>query len=396
LPLLGFTVRLRPTQPIDGDGVCDTYRSIGVLRRAEIAAKRRISQLELRGRTHARRQLNTWRARIRQARSAQLAGLDARQVKCHALLHPKSGLLKYVDESADGWTGIIRRCRRELRRVARIVQRQEESEMRHGVRLANQASCLPEDDFMGRLRLAQQIVRGPRQSTAMSEVRVQDRDDGRRVNCMDDDAGSVMAANGAKMVKGFDTGCVPPAYQAMCDKFVGRWPALAGIDGEPWDLRKELSFRTFLRVVRGMKPKAVGKSGFAAAMLKCAGRGVLRSVYNAIVGDIARDCISERWHEIMYVLLVKPPPNRPHIMSERREIALTEHDVKILLHMLRRVCFSRIMGRVSHVQTWLGARLQLLRSWARLRVAGAASSSAAFAHLFAVCRPLQLLLAHCT
>jgi hypothetical protein len=161
----------------------------------------------------------------------------------------------------------------------------------------------------------------------------------------------VLADNGASMVATFEDGAVPEAYAAMCDKFIGQWPTLRGIDGGVFDLRTALSFGAFKRIVRGLKPKAVGTSGFAAAMLKQAGSGILRSCYNAIVGDILRDTISERWHEILYFLLVKPPPNRPHIMRERREIALTEHDVKVILHVLRRTCYARLIGRVSHLQT---------------------------------------------
>ena len=61
---------------------------------------------------------------------------------------------------------------------------------------------------------------------------------------------------------------MPAAYAAMCSKFVGHWPTLRGADGGEWDLRAELSFGAFCRVVRSMKPKAVGKSGMAAAMLQ--------------------------------------------------------------------------------------------------------------------------------
>ena len=327
--------------------------AIADARREELREHRRLCQRSLRGRTSAERELSSWRAFLRQAIAARNAGVSAFAASMtmpSGVLHPRSGLRRYRGGGGNGWAGVIRRCRHEMRRVAAIVQRRRDQEQRRCVKIAKQIGELPEDDHVSRLRLAQAILRGPRQSAAMDEVRVGDVESGRRVKCTDNDAGQVLADNGAAMVAAFDDGAVPEAYAAMCDKFVGQWPTLCGLDGGVFDLRKSLSFGTFRRIVRGLKPKAVGTSGFAAALLKSAGEGVLKSCYNAIVGDILRDTISDRWHEVLYVLLVKPSPNRPHIMRERREIALTEQDVKVMLHVLRRACYARVIGRVSHLQ----------------------------------------------
>ena len=91
---------------------------------------------------------------------------------------------------------------------------------------------------------------------------------------------------------------------------MGPWPELRGRDGGEWSLQRELNFPMFRDLVRGMKPKAVGGSGFAASWLKLASDPVLQVFYSAVVSDLATDTLSARWHEAVLVLLDKTPPSK--------------------------------------------------------------------------------------
>ena len=53
---------------------------------------------------------------------------------------------------------------------------------------------------------------------------------------------------------------------------IGRWPTLRGLDGQPFELSKAITFDLFKEVVRSTPLKAVGVSGFALAMMRQAGR----------------------------------------------------------------------------------------------------------------------------
>jgi hypothetical protein len=168
------------------------------------------------------------------------------------------------------------------------------------------------------------------------------------------EAAETMAAIGEKCVAQVDDGAVPAAYQAFSDRYIGQLPPLTAMDGSEFCLSKALAFTDFKKVVLGLPDKAVGESGLSTAHLKRAGDAVLKSVYRALVRDVADERLSDRWHRVLYVLIAKKPPNRRWLIGENREIALTEHDTKILLHMVRRATYRRLVGRtVHHNLGWL-------------------------------------------
>ena len=60
------------------------------------------------------------------------------------------------------------------------------------------------------------------------------------------------------------------------------------------------------------------------------------------------------WRKVIYVLLTKPPPNNPALISERREIALMAQDMKLIMHMVRATAYRLITGRLRSEQCgWL-------------------------------------------
>ena len=59
-------------------------------------------------------------------------------------------------------------------------------------------------------------------------------------------------------------------------------------------------------------------------------------------------------HRDIYALLIKPSPNNPNMMGERREIALMEQLMKVVLRAVRATTYSRLEGRVLAPQLgWL-------------------------------------------
>ena len=61
-----------------------------------------------------------------------------------------------------------------------------------------------------------------------------------------------------------------------------------------------------------------------------------------------------KWLTVVYALLAKPPTNDPDIVGERREIALMEQLMKVVLRAARSLTYERMEGRVLAPQLgWL-------------------------------------------
>eukprot|EP00966_Prymnesium_polylepis_P229114 5301861-Prymnesium_polylepis.1 len=72
--------------------------------------------------------------------------------------------------------------------------------------------------------------------------------------------------------------------------------------------------------------------------------------YEALMADLRGECVSEHWRRILYVLLVKPLPNNPELVNQRREIGLGPQDLKLCLQMVRHAAYMRLDGRVHRAQ----------------------------------------------
>jgi hypothetical protein len=105
------------------------------------------------------------------------------------------------------------------------------------------------------------------------------------------------------------------------------------------------------RVPRG---KAVGHGGFSIELLINADRGVKEAFYECLMADLRGEAFPESWRRVIYVLLTKPLPNNPALISERREIALMAQDMKLVMHMVRATAYRLITGRLLPEQCgWL-------------------------------------------
>ena len=92
--------------------------------------------------------------------------------------------------------------------------------------------------------------------------------------------------------------------------------------------------------------KAVGAGGLSMEMLLAAGVDTQRAFYRAMMSDLRGKRVPSEWKTVLYALLVKPAPNDPEVVAQRREIALMPQDMKLLLQMVRRASYQRIVGRV--------------------------------------------------
>ena len=141
------------------------------------------------------------------------------------------------------------------------------------------------------------------------------------------------------------------------DRFMPRFEELSGSDGQPWELAKELTWDTFQEVLAQVqRGKAVGADGFAIELLLKADTATQRVFWEALRADIARGTIPDSWHVVLYVLLVKPPPNNASCVSGRREIALMAQGMKLLMHALRRTAYRKLSARLRSEPHAVGTR----------------------------------------
>ena len=131
---------------------------------------------------------------------------------------------------------------------------------------------------------------------------------------------------------------------------------IRGDDGEAFSLEKALTWDLFQEVLHDMpKQKSVGASGLSVELLIAAGKTIQREFYDALMADVHNRVIPHEWRRVLYVLLVKPAPNRADVVDQRREIALMAQELKLFMQMVRRVAYSKVIGRISAEQGgWIG------------------------------------------
>ena len=108
-------------------------------------------------------------------------------------------------------------------------------------------------------------------------------------------------------------------------------------------------FRPLSRVVLCAGTLGGGAGGFSRELLNGASEEVLRTLFDALMQDVRSGVVSPDWKRVLYVLLNKPG-NDNRLASKRRDIALMSQEMKLLLQMVRRVCYTRVARRVLHDQ----------------------------------------------
>ena len=347
-------------------------------REAERCALRRVQRrVGMEGQCSARQVLVDWQARLRWALRAREAGEDAYAMAQAGIgfFYGKAGMQRFVGiscgtaSSAGVWADIIQYARRQVRRAGARAYCAQRELTRAVLRAARER---PDDDERRRFLRTWGALRAARSSPAVESVHVGDSPDGELVHSSDPRFPGVMADIGRGFVAGMRRGVVTEAARAWLQIFVGRYPEMAGSDNGTWLATRELTFPLFVLTLYSVAGgKSVGPSGFSVDLLRVFERGgeEQRAFYDAIMGDLREARIPASWRTVVYALLAKPPPSNPNIIGERREIALMEQLMKVVLRAVREVTYSRLEGRVLAPQLgWLqgcatahvGIQLQVL------------------------------------
>ena len=362
-----------------------TQALVAAGREAEGCAMRQLRKRAGRGvQCSAEQVLRDWQARLRWALQARGAGRDARVLAetGAGFFCGRAGMQRFVvgagetASSATIWGAIVRYARRQVRRSgARVHQAQRD--LTAAVLAA--ARERPDDDERRRFMRTWGALRAPRGSPAVEAARVGDVANGELVHSSDPRFPGVLADIGRGFVAGMRRGVVVEAARAWLQVFVGQFQPIAGSDGCKWLATRELTFPLFVLTLYSVQGgKSVGPSGFSVDLLRVFERGgeEQRAFFDAIMGDLREARIPASWRTVVYALLAKPPPSDPNIIGERREIALMEQLMKVVLRAVKASTYARLEGRVLAPQLgWLqgcatahvGIQLQvLLQQAARL------------------------------
>jgi hypothetical protein len=299
----------------------------------------------------AKQRFHDWTAVIQAALTLRASGMRADEVRGGSLYHHKRGLRTHLLE---GWESVLRRSRMEADRASRqlkAISNSDNAKLEEGAR---DLLKIPAEDAEGRQRAAFNMIYRDRGSVVMDGMHMEDSPEAEFVHCTDERFEKVSRCVGELFVGKLDKGFVQAGFDAWLDMFVGKFETVKGLDGLDWEVRKELTFDVFNGVVDSMPVKAVGAGGFSIVLLKQAPERVRRVVWEAMVGDATRATFDPDWKRVMYALLVKPLPNRPDLVHQRREIALMAIEMKLLLQCVRRTCYSRVAGRIHNsAMGWL-------------------------------------------
>lgn len=205
-------------------------------------------------------------------------------------------------------------------------------------------------DLAAHLRTIWRMIKRPGgESGAINTIHRGDRKEAPALSVEDPEFLAEAGRIGEAFVDSMDKGSIPNAFAAWLMVFCTRWDELQGDNGA-WRLSQEFSFELFTRVLHSMQGKAVGAGGLSVELLLASSHEVRWIFYNAILSDVERGRVAPAWRRVIYVLLRKPPPNDPALVSQRREIALMPQDLKVLLQGVRMLTYEKISSRLEAAQ----------------------------------------------
>ena len=305
-----------------------------------------------RGKESAKGLHNSWCKRLRAAVGYRDSGMSPWECTDKLLFHPATGLRRLRRKGGLSWNGIVKACRRQVSRAGKIVaDRLRAEDLTLETAMSKNVDWV--EDAAVKLQRAWQALRVRGASLELDCVREGDTESGKQIFADDDPVAFAQTLRdiGQKFVTDIDGGACPRAFAAWCDRFMEPFHPLDGIDGGAWLLSVEMTLELFLDILQRMpKGKAVGSGGLALEMLKAADDDVKMLFYEAMMADLQGECPSDDWRQILYVLLVKPAPNNPELVNQRREIGLGPQDLKLCLQMVRRAAYMRLDGRIHKAQ----------------------------------------------
>ena len=250
----------------------------------------------------------------------------------------------------DLWLALVRRCRREVTFYTKVC---DEDKARADKLMARVAAAEAEEDPLARAKLAFDMMRGKWEGgEKLATVAVGD----------DPDAGFVVDPSGvrreaaaighAAQVEYRDGNVAPDgAFDAFLEYFAENFEELRAPDGGEFNLERLLTFGLFEdELYRHARYKAVGaKVGGALSSLELI-RRLDRDEREAYF-QVAKRCIVERelpehWQRMVYVLLMKKHGDQRKL-RKRREIALMDQTLKLMLKCVKRLSFDRMVGRTG-------------------------------------------------
>ena len=273
------------------------------------------------------------------------------------LRHPKCELrhdvayFTHLGASADDlWRALVRRCRREVAFYTRVC---DEDKARADKLMARVAAAEAEDDALTRAKLAFDMMRGKWEGgEKLATVAVGD----------DPDAGFVVDPSGvrreaaaighAAQVEYRDGNVAPDgAFDAFLEYFAENFEELRAPDGGEFNLEKLLTFGLFEdELYRHARYKAVGaKVGGALSSLELIrrlDRGEREAYFKVAKRCIVERKLPEHWQRMVYVLLMKKHGDQRKL-RKRREIALMDQTLKLMLKCVKRLSFDRMVGRTG-------------------------------------------------
>ena len=324
---------------------------------AEVAAGTQKQEAERQARACAngrpdspRGMYNSWMRRLREARRLRDAGEQIESVNSATLFHRLTGLCKVRDHAlvngGDAWAQVIARCRSEVVTSGRRARLKERAADRQLIKMARELEHCP--DLGSRMAKVWRMISERKANAKLDTVFEGDRKGGPTMHYSDPGFGAELRNIGEAFVRALDEGSVPAAFTAWCETFDSQFDTVTGLDGEEWELEKEMSWELFLEVLHEMpRGKAAGDGGFTVELLQLASVEVQSAFFEAMISDVRGRVLPRQWHSVLYALLPKPAPNDSRVVSENREIALMPVDMKLFLQMVRRATYAKMVGRIA-------------------------------------------------
>ena len=324
-----------------------------------------------------------WRQRLAASLTAKRSGTHPLACSLPTLFHPKTGMHKVAAVTAcldvgEAWAYITNFVRRKVRRLGKIAGAVRKAKDQALVHAARRILSDGDAGIAVNMMRAWNAIRAGRKAVELTKVYRGDVkqvavqacckvNKGRvaltlkavasnEIHSSDDDFLEELGRIGEQQVR--NLGSTPPVFsalQAWFEVFVPARDELRGSDGGRWSIEKEFTYEVFLTCLHATpRGKAVGATGFSIELLINADSEVKEAFYHALMADIHSKNFDANWRRVLYSLLVKPAPNDPSRVAERREIALMCQEMKLMMQMVRGTAYRRVVERIASEQLgWL-------------------------------------------
>ena len=272
--------------------------------------------------------------------------------------HPKCELrhdwwhhVKRRSDDETMWRGLVRRCRKEVRFFTRVCDIDRAQARRLAERVARTEA---EEDPLRRVKLAHDLLRGKWE--AQEKVTAVAFDDDPEQGFVHDPEGVRReAANIGRLAQeDYRYGEVAPdnAFEAWLEHFAVAFEELKAPDGvSGFDLDELLTFELFDETLMAYaRYKSVGakvkEAVSALELVRRLDKDGRRAYFNAAKRCIMSGKGPEHWEQMVYVLLPKKHGDQRRI-RKKREIALMDQTLKLMLKCVKKVSYDRMVGRTG-------------------------------------------------